>query len=69
MSVFDTKYKWNWIPIKGSEGFPVKMKYFNIEGDGNYSKPHLSLFGVYKDNMQCGNGNLKVWKAEVENAN
>lgn len=58
------KYKWNWIPIKTSKNFPLKMKFYNVEcSEGNYSKPHLDFFNINNNKIKCGNGELKVYKA------
>ena len=62
------KYGYNWIPIKDCGSFPIEMAFFGQKGaEGNYSKPHLNFFGVNIDGLKCGNGNLKVWKAERSN--
>lgn len=58
------KYKWNWVPVKSSDNFPLTLKFYNAHSpDGNFSKPHLDFFNVKNNKIQCGHGKLKVFKA------
>tara|TARA_Y100000296_G_C5161164_1_gene251924 strand:+ start:55 stop:1134 length:1080 start_codon:yes stop_codon:yes gene_type:complete len=60
------KYKWNWVMIK-SKDFPIKKTYFKLKTKGSVSKPHSEFFNVpIGQGNTCGNGLLKVYKANCE---
>ena len=50
------KYLWNWVIVKGSDNFPVKLKFYEMEGsNGNISLPHLMFFmRLFKEKINDG---------------